>query len=320
MRFLVTGAAGFIGSQVAEALLARGDDVLGIDAFTDYYDVAIKHRNLVRCHNHSRFQFVPGDLTHLALDELLDDVDVVFHLAGQPGVRLSWSDNFAVYVHRNILATQALLEACRRAGRARIVFASSSSVYGNQANYPCAEHQLPRPHNPYGVTKLAAEQLCMLYAENWDLQTVALRYFTVYGPRQRPDMAMNRFIDAAVRHRAVPLYGDGSQVRDFTFVSDVVEATVLAGLTDLPRGSVLNVAGSESATVNDALALVAEETGELLEIDPQPAQTGDVPRTGGSIDRAREMLGWEPAVGLAEGIRQQVAWQLDTAARPAQAS
>src|SRR3954451_8371562 len=261
MVVLVTGAAGFIGSHLTEALLAQGESVRAVDALTSYYDVATKLRNLAAAQHHPGLDFVHADLCEDDLDALLDGVDVVYHLAGQPGVRRSWSAGFPAYVRANVLATQRLLEAVRRHPVRRFVYSSSSSVYGNAAAYPTSETDVPQPHSPYGVTKLAGEHLCGLYAANWGLPTVSLRYFTVYGPRQRPDMGIYRFIDAALTGCDVPLYGDGSQVRDFTFVADAVRANVLAAQSAAAPGTVCNIAGGSSVTVDEVLALVAEHSG-----------------------------------------------------------
>src|SRR5437588_1336496 len=213
MRAVVTGVAGFIGSHLAEALVGRGHRVTGVDCFTPFYDPARKRENLATLVDDAGFDLVEGDICALDLAPVLDGADVVFHQAAQPGVRLSWSTSFAVYEQCNVLATQRLLEAARLAGVGRIVYASSSSVYGNAARYPTSEDALPRPHSPYGVTKLAAEHLCALYGANWGLHTVSLRYFSVYGPRQRPDMALHRLVEAALGGDPFPLYGAGGQVR-----------------------------------------------------------------------------------------------------------
>jgi nucleoside-diphosphate-sugar epimerase len=306
---VVTGAAGFIGSHLVEAAARAGHTVVGIDAVTPYYDVAVKRRHLEHLGRLPGFTFVEADLRTADLVPLLDGADVVYHEAGQPGVRLSWSDGFPDYVGHNVSATQRLLEAVRLTRPGRLVYASSSSVYGNAARYPTSESDLPRPHSPYGVTKLAAEHLCALYADNWGVPAVSLRYFTVYGPRQRPDMGMHRFIDAAASGRALPLFGDGEQVRDFTFVSDVVAANLAAGSADLAPGTVLNVAGGGSISVNELLALLGKVAGADLEIERLPDQPGDVRATGGSIDLARRLLGWEPTVEVADGLAAQYAWQ-----------
>jgi nucleoside-diphosphate-sugar epimerase len=307
VRALVTGAAGFIGSHLVERLLTDGADVRGVDCFTDYYDVATKRGNLAGLVDEPRFELVEADLREHALDGVLEGVDVVFHLAGQPGVRSSWGKGFADYVGHNVLATQRLLEAALGSELDVFVNASSSSIYGNAPRYPTHEDDLPRPFSPYGVTKLAAEHLASLYAER-GLPTVSLRYFTVYGPRQRPDMALNRFLHAALAHEPLPVYGDGEQRRQFTFVGDVVEATYRAAVQPAARGAVLNVCGGEEATVNDLLAVVADLTGEELVLDRQPEQPGDVRRTGGDGSRAADVLGFRPEVGIRDGIAAELAW------------
>jgi len=305
---LVTGAAGFIGSQLVEALLAEGHEVVGVDSFTPYYDRAAKGANLAAARAHERFRFVEADLRDAELDGLVDGVEVVFHQAAQPGVRLSWSDGFATYDACNVLATQRLLEAARTAGVGRFVYASSSSVYGNADRYPVLETDLPRPHSPYGVTKLAGEHLCGLYAANHGLATVALRYFTVYGPRQRPDMAFHRLVESALDGQPFPLYGDGSHVRDFTFVGDVVRANVLAGTADVEPGTVVNVCAGGSTAMRDVIEAVGDAVGAPVPVDRHPEQPGDVQRTGGSGEAAHRLLGWAPQTTLADGIAAQVAW------------
>ncbi len=308
MTHLVTGVAGFIGSQLAEALLEEGHDVLGIDGFTPYYERAIKDANLSELRNRDDFRLVEADLREADLVELLDGVDVVYHQAAQPGVRLSWSEGFATYDSCNVLATQRLLEAARQTGVGRFVYASSSSVYGNADAYPVSESDLPRPHSPYGVTKLAAEHLCGLYAANHGVATVALRYFTVYGPRQRPDMAFHRLIEGALDGEPFPLYGDGSHVRDFTYVGDVVRANVLAGTAHVEPGTVVNVCAGGSTVLRDVIDAVGDAVGSPVPIEQHAEQAGDVQRTGGSNEAARRLLGWEPQTSLADGIAAQVAW------------
>ena len=308
MPQLVTGAAGFIGSHLAEALLDDGHEVVGVDAFTPYYDRAEKEGNLCRLLADDRFRFVEADLRDTDLDSLFDGIDVVYHQAAQPGVRLSWSDGFATYDSCNVLATQRVLEAARRAGVGRVVYASSSSVYGNADSYPVAETDLPRPHSPYGVTKLAAEHLCGLYAANHGVSTVSLRYFTVYGPRQRPDMAFHRLIEGALDQTPFPLYGDGSHVRDFTYVGDIVRANVLAGRADAAPGTVVNVCAGGSTVLRDVIDAVGAAVGSPVPVEQHGEQPGDVQRTGGSNDAARRLLGWEPQTVLADGIAAQVAW------------
>jgi UDP-glucuronate 4-epimerase len=308
MRALVTGVAGFIGSHLAEALVNAGHAVRGVDCFTPYYELWRKQANLAPLAALRSFEAVEADLRTADLAALLEGVDVVFHLAGQPGVRLSWASGFRDYEEHNILVTQRLLEQAKGVGVRRFVFASSSSVYGNAPSYPTTEADVPRPHSPYGVTKLAAEHLCSLYAENWGVPTVSLRYFTVYGPRQRPDMAMHRFIDAALHGRPVTVFGDGEQVRDFTYVSDVVAANLAAAGGEVPPGTVLNVAGGSAITVNGVLDLLAQLTGRPLTVERQPAQPGDVLMTGGSVERARHAIDWQPDVALPAGLAEQVRW------------
>jgi nucleoside-diphosphate-sugar epimerase len=308
MRALVTGVAGFIGSTLADALLTRGDHVLGVDCFTPYYERGSKEANLSAARRSDRFELSESDLRQCDIDALLDGVDVVFHQAAQAGVRLSWSDGFADYAGHNVLATQRLLEAAKRAGGTKVVYASSSSVYGNAAVYPTNEDDLPRPHSPYGVTKLAAEHLCNLYAANWDVPTISLRYFTVYGPRQRPDMAIHRLLDAALSGAPFPLYGDGSAVRDFTYVEDVVNANIAAADHDCTPGTVVNIAGGSSIAMTDLLVLAADVVGQSSPIEHQPNQPGDVARTGGTTERAEALLDWKPSTDLRAGLTMQAAW------------
>ena len=309
MRALVTGAAGFVGSHLSEALLARGDDVVGVDCFTDYYGRDDKEANLAVARANKRFEFVEADVGGTDVTVLLDGVDLVFHEAAQPGVRLSWAGGFDTYVAHNVIATQRLLEAVRDARpHARVVYASSSSVYGNQPRYPTSEDDLPHPYSPYGVTKLAAEHLCTLYAENWNVATISLRYFTVFGPRQRPDMSIHRLCEAAVRHVPFPRYGDGGQVREFTYVDDIVRGNLAAADADVPSASVVNLAGGGEVTLNDLIALVAELARTEVQIDDADAMAGDARRNGGAIDRARALLGWEPETSLRDGLVAQLAW------------
>jgi UDP-glucuronate 4-epimerase len=310
MRYVVTGSAGFVGAHVCEALLERGHGVDGVDAFTDYYDTSIKRANAARLARHDRFRGIELDLAREDLDDVVADADAVIHLAAQPGVRLSWSDGFAVYVERNISASQRLLEAARRTRVPRLVLASSSSVYGNVPEQPISEDAPTRPFSPYGVTKLAMEHLASAYGANWGLSTVVLRYFTLYGPGQRPDMALHRFIAAVAAGRPVAVYGDGEQVRDFTYVSDAAAATLAAAEADVAPASVFNVAGGSPTTVNELLGLVAEHVGRPLIARHLPTQAGDVRATHGATARARRELGWQPETALDDGVKLQVVHQL----------
>jgi len=312
----VTGAAGFIGSHLADALVAAGHQVVGVDCFTPYYDPAAKRANLAGLRGHPGFELHELDLRTAAIEPLLDDVDTVFHQAGQPGVRLSWDREFHTYVEHNVLATQRLLEAMRRVPVHRLVYASSSSVYGDAERYPTVETDLPRPHSPYGVTKLAAEHLCFAYAANWGQSVVALRYFTVYGPRQRPDMGIRRFIDAALDGSSVTVHGDGEQVRDFTYVDDVVRANLAAATVGQTPPGPVNVAGGGSISVNELLGVIEDLTGRRIRRRHDAAQPGDVRRTGGSTDAARRWLDWKPEVGIRDGLARQIEWCRSTRTEP----
>ena len=301
MRYVVTGAAGFIGSHLVEALQAEGHDVVAVDAFTDYYDPALKEENA------AGFDVSRLDL---AEDELaLDGFDGVFHLAGQPGVRASFED-FDLYLRRNLLATQKVFESAARSGT-RVVFASSSSVYGDAESYPTSEAAPPQPISPYGITKLACEQLAYAYK----LDAVLLRYFTVYGPRQRPDMAVARIADALARGASFELYGDGSQSRSFTFVADAVAATI-AAMQQGRSGSLYNVGGGTEATMRDAIATLEQVSGRTLDLAIRPSAAGDVVRTSADTSRIERDLGWRAATQLGDGLRAQWEWASVRVAAP----
>jgi nucleoside-diphosphate-sugar epimerase len=306
MIALVTGAAGFVGSHLCEHLLAVGDEVRGVDAFTEYYGRSRKEENLSTLLGRRRFTFVEGELEEMPLGPLIDGVDVIYHLAGQPGVRESWGAEFEVYVQRNILATQRLLEACRLRPPAKLVFASSSSVYGDAPSYPTAETVRPQPVSPYGVTKLAAEHLCELYRVAFSVPTVSLRLFTVYGPRQRPDMAFSRLVACAVAEDVFELYGDGEQTRDFTFVGDVVEAMRNAAVSDWV--GVANVGGGVRVSMNEVVALVSSICGPI-EVARQPPSVGDARHTGADTTVATTAFGYQPRSELSEGLRAMVEWE-----------
>jgi len=305
-KALVTGAAGFIGSHLSERLLADGWQVTGIDCFTDYYARSVKERNLTGVRVDPRFDFVETDLATADLGPLVADRDVIFHQAGQAGVRASWGADFEIYTQNNVLATQRLLEATKGSALHRFVYASSSSIYGDTRALPVREDTLPQPVSPYGVTKLAAEHLCQLYHTNFGVPTVSLRYFTVYGPRQRPDMAFHKFIRAMLRDEPFPLYGDGEQTRDFTFISDAVEANLLA--VDGPPGCVFNVGGGSRVTVNQVIAILEGLVGRPAKRKRQGKQAGDVRHTWADTSAAREDLGFVPQVKLHDGLAAEVAW------------
>ena len=301
MRAVVTGAAGFIGSTLCDALLAAGEVVIAVDSFTPYYDRSVKERN-------SRgFALTDVDLCTADLAPIVRDADVVFHLAAQPGVRASWSDGFDACERHNVLATQRLLEAVASSGVPRLVFASSSSVYGAAPGTVDEDSPL-RPRSPYGVTKLAGEALCAAYAAERDVHVVMLRLFTVYGPRQRPDMAIHRLIESAFGGEAFPLYGDGTQRRDFTFVDDVVRAALRAATADAESGAIFNIAGGASVELSELVDAVARAVGRPPRLESRERQPGDVPATAAQTKRAESVLGWQPAVTLDEGIQAQARW------------
>lgn len=307
MKALVTGVAGFIGSTLAEQLVQDGADVIGIDCFTDYYDRAVKERNLATLKAGPRFRLVESTIQDADLAGLLSDRTHIFHLAAQAGVRKSWGREFSVYTVNNIEATQVLLEACVNRPIERLVYSSSSSVYGDDVPLPMREDTMPQPLSPYGVTKLAAEQLCVLYWQNFKVPTVSLRYFTVYGPRQRPDMGFHKFLKANLKGEPIGVFGDGEQTRDFTFVGDAVRANILAATKGAP-GGVYNIGGGSRVTVNEVLAMIGRVTGKAPRIDRGPAQKGDMRHTFADTTRAQAELGFAPRVGLEEGLTAEYQW------------
>jgi UDP-glucose 4-epimerase len=307
VRAVVTGAAGFIGSQLVERLLGEGHEVTGIDAFLDYYPRPVKELNLAKARGRAAFRFVEGALQDLELAPLLEGAAQVYHLAAQAGVRASWGREFAIYTDNNVLATQRLLEAAVAAGVPRVVYASSSSVYGDSPALPLREDGPCRPVSPYGVTKLAAEQLANLYSRSHGLPVVSLRYFTVYGPRQRPDMAFHRFLKAARDGGRIQLYGDGRQTRDFTYVDDILTATRAAAETGRP-GCVYNVGGGERISINDVLDEIRRLTGRPVEAVREASQKGDMRDTLADLSAARRDLGFRSTVLLREGLAREWDW------------
>ena len=307
---VVTGAAGFIGSSLCDRLLRDGHRVRGIDSFTDYYDPAIKRRNLAAALQHPRFEFTDGDLTAADLGALLRDAACCFHLAAQAGVRASWGRDFAIYIRCNIEATQKLLEAARAVQLPRLVYSSSSSVYGNAQQMPMSEEARPQPVSPYGVTKLSGEQLCDLYYYNYGLSSVSLRYFTVYGPRQRPDMAFHKFIRAGLLGTAIEIYGDGEQTRDFTYIDDAVEANVAAWRYAKPHG-VFNVGGGATVSLRHVLGVIESALGKKLEPRFTPKALGDVDHTHADTRHAANELGFRAGIRVEAGLPQEVAWARD---------
>ncbi|MCI4351841.1 MAG: GDP-mannose 4,6-dehydratase [Thermoplasmata archaeon] len=300
--------AGFIGSHLAERLIQMGRHVVGVDDFDDYYIRATKERNLLTLRRDGRFKFVEADLAASDLSHLIITNCRLFHLAAQPGVRGSWGPQFDRYVRNNLLATQRILEACLRSPPSRIVYASSSSIYGDQPPGPCPENANPNPLSPYGMTKLAGEHLVRTYSKGYGLPAVALRFFTVFGPRQRPDMAFNRFIQAIRTHRPLTLFGDGRQTRDFTYVDDIVSGIVAAAEEEV-AGETFNLGGGSPATVLDVLKLLEKLSGRSVEIEAHPPGVGEPRATWADTTRARTRLHYRPNVSLAEGLRRQWEWQ-----------
>ncbi len=315
VKALVTGCAGFIGSHLTESLLEHGAEVLGVDCFNDNYGRPQKLRNLELAQEWDGFEFVPIDLARGALEDLVEDCDQIFHLAAEPGVRPSWGTRFELYVRNNVLATQHLLEAVKGSSGKRFVYASSSSVYGHAEQLPTSESAVPAPFSPYGLTKLSGEHLCRVYHANYGLDAVSLRYFTVFGPRQRPDMAFQILCAAVAANQTFEIYGDGEQTRDFTHVSDTVAATMAAGTADGVSGRTFNIGGGSRISLNEAVAAL----GEIAEREPQvvrrPAQRGDVRDTGADIQAARTALHYQPKVSPTDGIASQWAWFVEQASR-----
>lgn len=308
-RVLITGAAGFIGSHTVEAAVRAGHEVTAVDSFSDYYDPNVKRRNAELVAQRAGVSILERDLLSSDLEGLVSKVDVVVHLAGQPGVRSSWS-KFDGYLLQNAALTNAILETCHRVGVERVVYASSSSIYGNADVYPVSESAPTAPSSPYGVTKLAGELLCRAYAENFGLSTVSLRYFTVYGPRQRPDMAIQRLIRAAIDGTAFTLHGDGRQIRDFTYVADVVAVNLAAMSTDVVPGTVLNISGGSATDMLAVIEQVQETSGLLVNVIRGESAPGDVRQTGGDNSQAKKLLGWEPRHTLSQGIAAQTAFEM----------
>ncbi len=304
---MVTGAAGFIGSHLCERLIEKGHKVIGLDIFTDFYPRGMKEENLRILRKMASFEFVEGDLLEIDLKELLKGVDVVFHQAAQAGVRSSWGDQFRTYTDNNILATQRLLECCREASLIRFINASSSSIYGDTDDLPMRETGALRPVSPYGVSKLSAENLCYLYWKNMGVPTVSLRYFTVYGPRQRPDMAFHRFIRALLQGKEISVFGDGLQSRDFTYVSDIVEANLLC-MDKAPEGESFNIGGGSRTTLLEVFDILGEIAGKKPSLRFETVEKVDVRHTWADMSKARDVLGYRPTVSPKEGLSKQFEW------------
>lgn len=307
--YVVTGVAGFIGSHLAESLLKQGEKVIGVDHVNDYYAPSFKRNNLHFLDNYPNFQFIEADIQVLDWQKLLVEVEVIYHQAAQAGVRASWGEGFRHYTERNINATQIILEAAKSAkSLKRLVFASTSSVYGNAETLPTPETICPQPVSPYGITKLAAERLCWLYHQNFGVPVTALRYFTVYGPRQRPDMAFHKFFKAAIANEPIPIYGDGQQTRDFTFVSDAVAANLAAATIPEAVGEVFNIGGGSRVVLTDVLDKMENIIGRPIEREYIEKAMGDARHTGADTTKAQNILGYHPQVSLTEGLTQEWEW------------
>jgi UDP-glucose 4-epimerase len=306
---IVTGVAGFIGSHLAEALLRQGDRVIGVDHFNDYYDPALKRKNIAELEQNAKFELVEGDIQSLNWVGLLETAEVIYHQAAQAGVRASWGTGFRAYTDRNVNATQVLLEAAMAAPRLqRFVFASTSSVYGNAETLPTYETTCPQPVSPYGITKLAAEQLCWLYHQNFGVPVTALRYFTVYGPRQRPDMAFHKFFKAVIDDRAIPVFGDGQQTRDFTFVSDAIAANLAAATIPEAIGEVFNIGGGSRVVLANVIDTMEQIVGQPIKRQHIDRAIGDARHTAADVSKAQKLLGYQPQVSLAAGLSQEWQW------------
>jgi len=308
-KSIVTGAAGFIGSHLVETLLEKGDRVIGIDHFNDYYDPTLKRANIAPAQGHPNFQLIEADIEGLDWKQLLVDVDVVYHQAAQAGVRASWGEGFQLYTERNINATQIILEAAKHIpSLKRFVYASSSSVYGDAETLPTTEALCPKPVSPYGITKLAAEQLCRLYYQNFGVPTVSLRYFTVYGPRQRADMAFHLFFKATLEGKPIRIYGDGRQTRDFTFVKDVVAANLAAAVAPAAPGEVFNIGGGSRVALIDVIDTIERITEIPVQREYFENARGDARHTAADVSKAANLIGYAPQVSLESGLTQEWQW------------
>ena len=306
---IVTGVAGFIGSNLAETILKQGDRIIGVDQVNDYYNVNQKKANIAQLQQYDNFKFIEDDIQNLDWQELFKDVKVIYHQAAQAGVRASWGNSFRHYTERNINATQVILEAAKDADSLkRFVYASTSSVYGNAETMPTPETIPPQPVSPYGITKLAAERMCWLYHQNFNVPVTALRYFTVYGPRQRPDMAFHKFFKAAIKDEAISIYGDGQQTRDFTFISDAVAANLAAAVVPEAIGEIFNIGGGSRAVLMDVLATMEQVIGKPIKKEYVAKARGDARHTSADISKAKKILGFSPQVSLAEGLAKEWEW------------
>ncbi|HUU50473.1 MAG TPA: GDP-mannose 4,6-dehydratase [Nitrospinota bacterium] len=307
MRCLVTGVAGFIGSHLSEALIKGGHTVTGIDCFTNYYPRTLKEKNIKMLRKDKNFTFIEGNLLDFNLKEIVSQTDYIFHQAAQAGVRASWGDDFKIYTENNINATQRLLEASIGTKLKRFIFASSSSVYGDIKNFPMREGDTLYPLSPYGVSKMASESLCYLYWKSFSLPVISLRYFTVYGPRQRPDMAFHRFVKSILKDKEISIYGDGNQTRDFTYVSDIIKANILA-MERGDEGNTYNIGGGSKVSINEVLKILEKISGKNIKVKYNEPEKGDMRHTWADINKAKNDLGYFPTVGLEDGLEKEFKW------------
>lgn len=308
-KIIVTGAAGFIASHLVDALLMEGHQVIGIDEFNDYYDPILKYKNIVHLKNHPKFQLIEEDIQRLDWHKVLEDVEFVYHQAAQAGVRASWGKNFCTYVEKNINNTQILLEAIKDSKQIkRLVFASTSSIYGDAEQLPTNESISPQPISPYGITKLAAERLCGLYYKNFGVPFVALRYFTVYGPRQRPDMAFHKFFKCIIESQPITIYGDGQQTRDFTFIKDIIAANIAAVNVPDAVGKIFNIGGGSRVSLSKVISTIEEIVGTDINIKRTQASMGDARHTAADISKAQKTLNYNPQTSLLDGLTQEWIW------------
>jgi nucleoside-diphosphate-sugar epimerase len=308
---IITGVAGFIGSNLAETLLKRGETIVGIDEINDYYDPKLKRNNLASLQEYPNFKLIEASIESLDWRSLLTETEVVYHQAAQAGVRASWGQSFHYYTERNINATQIILEAAKDTkSLKRLVFASTSSIYGDAETLPTPESICPQPVSPYGITKLAAERLCELYYQNFQLPVTMLRYFSVYGPRQRPDMAFHKFFKAAIEKTAIPIYGDGQQTRDFTFVGDIIAANLAAATVPEAIGEIFNIGGGSRVVLADVLGKIDAIVGFPIQKNYLETARGDARHTGADVSKAKRILGYNPQVSLVEGLTREWEWAL----------
>lgn len=307
MKAIVTGCAGFVGSQLSEKLIEKGFTVIGIDSFENYYSLEIKQKNIEKLVKTDSFKLIKSNILDIDLNKIIEHTDFIFHLAGQPGVRASWENNFEIYTKNNILATQRLLESCKNKKIKKFVYASSSSIYGDVDTFPISEDVKPNPISPYGVSKLAGEHLCHLYHKNFNVPTISLRYFTVYGERQRPDMAFHKFIKNILENKEVVIFGDGRQTRDFTYVRDIIDGTISSAESDV-YGEIFNLGGGSRILLKDAINILKNVVGTDINIVYKDNEKGDVGHTYADIIKAKKLLGYDPKTKLEEGLEKEVEW------------